>query len=126
MGRTRQNWDSETERAARNLDALAEYEEFCGGVLPQLRRMVLEGWSAEKIRKTFSSKVQARMITSALTGNIRSAATLKAIKDTLDRHEGTAVARMEQKSVYAKMDKKELAALAFQKLMDAGIIEGSK
>jgi hypothetical protein len=29
---------------------------------------------------------------------------------------------LEQKSVYAKMDKAELAALALQKLIDAGIV----
>jgi hypothetical protein len=114
--RTRQNWDSETERSARNLDSLAEYEEFCHTVLPQLRRMVLENWPPEKIRKTFGSLMQAQVITKALQGNLR------AIQDTLDRLEGKSTKRQEVTHPYAKMSKAELAALAYQKLLDAGII----
>ena len=57
------------------------------------------------------------MIQEGVKGNV------KAMQDTLDRYEGTAVQRQETITKYAKMDKAEMAALALQKLMDAGIID---
>jgi len=104
-------------KMARNLDTLAQFELFDKNVMPKLKKMVLENWSPEKIRKAFAPIIQAQMIRAGLQGNIT------ALKDTLDRHEGQAVQRVENKSVYAKMDKKELAALALQKLCDANIID---
>jgi hypothetical protein len=104
-------------RRARSLDALAELELFDQTILPQLKKMVLENWSPDRIRKAFAPIMQAVMIKKGLEGNF------KAVKDTLDRHEGTAVQRVEQKTVYASMSKKELAALALQKLLDAKIID---
>lgn len=104
-------------RMVRNLDALAEFEVFDTTILPQLKKMVLENWSPEKIRKAFAPIMQAVMIKKGLEGNF------KAVKDTLDRHEGTAVQRIEQKTMYAQMSKQELAALALQKLLDAKIID---
>lgn len=104
-------------RKNRTLDALAEFEVFDATILPQLKRMVLENWPPDKIRKAFAPIMQAVMIKKGLEGNF------KAVKDTLDRHEGTAVQRVESKTVYAQMSKKELAALALQKLLDAKIID---
>jgi hypothetical protein len=101
----------------RTLDKLAEFEVFDQSILPQLKKMVLENWPPERIRKAFAPIMQGMMIQKGLGGNI------KAIKDTLDRHEGTAVQRVEQKTVYAHMSKQELAALALQKLLDAKIID---
>lgn len=104
-------------RKARSLDALAEFDLFDQTMLPQLKRMVLENWSPERIRRAFAPIMQAQMIKKGLAGEY------KAIKDTLDRHEGTAIQRTEAKTVYAHMSKKELAALALQKLKDAKIID---
>lgn len=104
-------------RQARNLDKLAEFEVFDNSILPQLKRMVLENWEPERIRKAFAPILQALMIKQGLSGSFR------AMKDTLDRHEGTAVQRINSTTVYASMSKKELAALALQKLMDAKIID---
>lgn len=101
----------------RSLDKLAQFELFDKNIMPQLKRMVLENWSPEKIRKHFAPIMQAQMIRAGLMGN------LTAIKDTLDRHEGLAVQRIEQKNIYARMDRRELAALALQKLRDAKIID---
>lgn len=101
----------------RTLDKLAEFELFEQSIMPELRKMVLENWPPERIRKAFAPVMQGLMIQKGLSGNI------KAIKDTLDRHEGTAVQRVEQKTVYAHMSKQELAALALQKLLDAKIID---
>lgn len=101
----------------RSLDALAEYEEFCEALLPKIRRWVLEGWSGEKIRRECASLIQAHMVSKALCGDLR------AMKDVLDRHEGTPVKRQEVQHQYAKMSKAELAALALQKLSDAGLIK---
>lgn len=116
---TRQNGRASREEVKRNavLDKLAEFEVFDATILPQLRKMVLENWSPEKIRKAFAPMMQAIMVKKGLEGNF------KAVKDTLDRHEGTAIQRIESKNLYAQMSKKELAALALQKLLDAKIID---
>lgn len=115
----RQNGKATREEVRRNavLDKLAEFEVFDATILPQLRRMVLENWSPDKIRKAFAPMMQAIMVKKGLEGNF------KAVKDTLDRYEGTAVQRVETKNLYAQMSKKELAALALQKLLDAKIID---
>lgn len=107
------------EKQARTLDALIEFDQFNKSILPQLKQMILENWSPEKIRKHFAPMVQASVVQKALQGDF------KAQKDVLDRHEGMAVQRVENRTIYAKMDKKELAALALQKLQDAGVIPAS-
>jgi len=107
----------EETRRNRSLDALAEFDVFDKSILPQLKKMILENWSPDRIRKAFAPIMQAQMIKKGLAGEY------KAIKDTLDRHEGTAIQRIESKTVYAQMSKKELAALALQKLFDAKIID---
>ena len=112
-------------RATRALDKLAEFDVFDQTVLPQLKKMVLEGWPPEKIRRAFAPLMQARLIQAGLTGDLRSNATLNALRDTLDRTEGTAIQRVEQKTMYQQLSKRELAALALQKLKDSGIIEVS-
>lgn len=104
-------------RRNRSLDALAEFEVFDKSILPQLKKMILENWSPDRIRKAFAPIMQVQMIRKGLQGEY------KAIKDTLDRYEGTAIQRVESKTVYAQMSKKELAALALQKLLDAKIID---
>lgn len=104
-------------RKNRSLDALAEFEVFDQSILPQLKRAVLENWPPEKMRKAFAPLIQAVVIKQGLMGSFRAA------KDTLDRHEGTAVQRVNTTTVYAQMSKQELAALALQKLLDAGIID---
>lgn len=110
------NTDLTQTRQARTFDALVEFDKFNESILPQLKKMVLEDWSPEKIRKHFAPLVQASIIQKALSGDF------KAQKDVLDRHEGMAVQRVENKTIYAKMDKNELASLALQKLRDAGVI----
>lgn len=102
---------------ARNLDTLAEFQLFDETIMPALKKMVLENWAPEKIRKHFAPIMQAQMIKAGLQGN------LTAVKDTLDRHEGMAIQRVESKNVYAKMDKQELAAMVLQKLRDAKVID---
>lgn len=115
--RAQRNKGREETRRNRSLDALAEFEVFDQTILPQLKKMVLENWPPERIRKAFAPIMQAVMIKKGLEGNF------KAVKDTLDRHEGTAVQRINSTTVYAQMSKKELAALALQKLLDAKIID---
>lgn len=104
-------------RMAAQLDRIAAFNLFEETILPQLQRMVLENWAPDRIRKAFAPLMQGMMIQKGLQGNFR------AIKDTLDRYEGLAVQRVEQRTVYAQMSKQELAALALQKLRDAKIID---
>src|SRR5690606_26491410 len=102
---------------ARSLDTLAEFEKFNESILPQIRKCIMEGWSAEKMRKHFMPIIQGKMLEKAIHGDF------KALKDTLDRHEGMAVQRVESKTVYQQMSNQELAALALQKFKDAGMID---
>lgn len=99
----------------RALDELMVYEEFKASFIPLLRDMIKQGMSPEKIRKAFAPVVQASMIQKALKGDY------KAMKDTLDRHEGMAVQRVEQKTIHQKMGQDELAALVAQKMKDTGL-----
>ena len=105
------------DRQARSLDQLAEFDKFSKQIMPKLRKAVLEDWSPEKMRKEFAPFMQAKMIQKGIEGNFA------ALKDTLDRYEGTAVQRIEQKTLYAKMNKQERAALALQKLKDAKLLQ---
>jgi hypothetical protein len=125
LGYSRQKHDSAEEAMVRSLDDLALFDELIMSLLPKLRRMIAEGWSPDKIRREVGSYAQARMAHIALTGDARKATTLNAIKDMLDRHEGTATRKVEVTQKYAQMDKAELAALALQKLKDAGLISES-
>lgn len=97
-------------------ERIAQFELFNESIMEPLREMVLAGAPPSKIRQAYASLVQARMVQEAAQGNYQ------AMKDVLDRHEGTAVQRQESITRYAKMDKSELAALTLQKLKDAGII----
>ena len=108
--------DLTQKRQARTLDSLAEFDAFDKSILPQLKKMVLENWSAEKIRKHFAPLVQVKVVEKAMKGDF------KAMKDILDRHEGTAVQRIEQRSVIQQMEPQERAALILQKLKDAKVI----
>ncbi|MEN9722601.1 MAG: hypothetical protein RJB38_587 [Pseudomonadota bacterium] len=125
MGYSRQKHDSAEEGMVRSLDDLALFDELILSLLPKLRRMIAERWSPDKIRREVGSYAQARMAHIALTGDARKATTLNAIKDMLDRHEGTATRKVEVTQKYAQMEKAELAALALQKLKDAGLISES-
>lgn len=104
-------------KQARTMDALIEFDTFNATILPQLRKMVQENWSPEKIRKHFAPMVQAMAVQKALNGSE------KMMMDLLNRHEGMPVQKIESKTIYAKLEGRELAALALQKLRDAKIID---
>lgn len=107
---------------ARSIDDLAEFEEFRLNLLPMLRRMVLEDWSPERMRREVGPYMQARVVQMALLGDPGKISTLTAARDILDREEGKATQRAEVTHKYANMGKAELAALALQKLINAGIV----
>lgn len=114
--RKNQFHDLTQKRQARDLDTLAEFDDFNKKILPQFKKALLENWSPERIRKHFAPLVQVKMAEKALKGDF------KAMKDMMDRHEGMAVQRVEQKTVIAQMDPQERAALMLQKLKDAKVI----
>lgn len=109
--------EGEQKKRARDIDELAVYDEFKASFLPLLRKMIREGVPIDKIRKAFAPAVQAQMIQQALKGDF------KAMKDTLDRFEGMAVQRVEQKTVHANMDLEELRALVAQRANDTGLAQ---
>lgn len=111
----RKSGELEQKKQAEIVDELRVFEEFKESFLPLLRDAVRGGMPIEKIRKAFAPAVQAQMIQKALQGDF------KAMKDTLDRFEGMAVQRVEQKTVIGSMDIDELRALVAQKANDVGL-----
>ncbi|OFZ79710.1 MAG: hypothetical protein A2603_06165 [Bdellovibrionales bacterium RIFOXYD1_FULL_55_31] len=98
------------------IDKLDEYEKYETNILSLLEKAVEENWSLPKIRKDLASFFQAIMVQRGLAGN------RAAIKDVLDRHEGTSTRKKDVEHQYAKLSKAELAAMLYKKLNDAGLI----
>lgn len=109
--------DRTQRKTARTLDQLAVFDDFNSRIMPELRKCITEKWPNEKIRKHFMPMIQTMVVERALRGDF------KAMKDILDRHEGLPVQRVQQNTVIASMSKQELAALALQRLKDAGLLD---
>ena len=123
-GNTRKLTENHIENGVINvIDQVAEFDEFRTQVAPKIKAMIKAGYTTERMRKEIAGLVQARVASIALAGDAKSAVTLKACQDVLDRHEGSAPQKIEVTRKYEIMSNDELKALAFQKLQDAGIIE---
>lgn len=108
---TRQKPDSNTERMARSLDVLAEYERFCDVVPARARRMVLKTLSPGKVALVCPSLGEALLVNKALQGNVH------ALRRAMDRIE-TDPAVKGPKPRYCKLTKGELVDLLSQKHRD--------
>lgn len=113
---TRQRSDSVEWAMCSALDKLSEFEKYETNILPLLERAVEENWPLSKIRKELASFFQAIMVQRGLAGN------RAAIKDVLNRHEGSSTRKRDVDRQYAKLSKTELAAMLYKKLNDAGLI----
>ncbi len=125
MATHRQRRDSEEWRMCSALDHLSDFERYDQDVLPILQRAVSESWPSTRIRKELASFSQALVVQQGLAGNVNRSSQIAAIRDVLDREEGKAVKQQTSTHLYAKMTKAELAALVYQKLVDAGLITGN-
>lgn len=116
--------NTQEHRMAGLLDDLREFEQYREDVLPEIRRMLKEGASAEKILERFSNMAAARAVTIALTEEDSSKA-LAAIKDVIDRSQGKAVERKEVKHQFSELKDEELDALLESKLKEAAASESA-
>jgi hypothetical protein len=111
------SYNRQDAQMARDLDKLADYEAFCEKILPQLRRMVKDGSSAEAIYKFAESFAAARNVTIALTDGDPGRA-MTAIKDILDRSQGKAKERTEHTHKFEKLKDNEIDALLQSRLKE--------
>jgi len=86
--------DQSDHRMASLLDEMSEFERFRHEILPELRKMVTKGASAEAIYRRYQAHAAARTITIAMTED-NPATALAAAKEILDRGGGKAVERKE-------------------------------
>jgi hypothetical protein len=99
---------------ARNLDQLAEYDEFCNRILPQLRKMLADpNKSASDVYSVAQKEMAARMVTIALTEKDPKTA-MTAIRDALDRTMGKAKETLEVHNRYEDMSDEALERMIKQ------------
>lgn len=98
------------DKMVRDLDALAEYDEFCNKILPRLRQAMADGKNATDIYKIAEAEMAARMVTIALTDKDPKSA-MQAIKECFDRSLGKAKETMEVTTRYEKLSEEELDAM---------------
>jgi hypothetical protein len=107
---------------ARQLDHLADFEEFQATLLPAIRRDLKAGLSAKDIRKKYQAMVQARLVMTALLDPDAGKSTAAA-KDIMDREEGRATENVKHTHRMEDLPDAEVDALLFSEL---GIKPSSK
>lgn len=109
-GRAPVSHDRATHRAVSLSDKIADYEDFEENILPALKKDLKSGMTPKQLREKYSSIIQARQITSALTEKDTAKAGAAA-KDILDRAEGKATEKKEVTHRFSEMSDKELDAV---------------
>lgn len=104
------------------LDQLKDFHKYEAEILPLLRRAVDEQWPSARVRKELAAFSQALVVQQGLLGNINRSSQISAIKDVLDRYEGRPRRRVRSTRECTEMSRDELIALAYRKLVDAGVI----
>jgi hypothetical protein len=95
----------------RQLDDLADFEDFQNTVLPRLRTMIKKGgMSPEQIYKQFGDIVAARAVSMAVTEKDTSKA-LAVIKEILDRAHGKATEKVDITHKYQNLKEEQLDSL---------------
>lgn len=98
------------EEMARGLDELAAYDEFAGQLLPEIRKMLVEGATSEEILARYSPFAAARIVSIAAT-ELDSGKALSAAKDVLDRVQGKAIERKQIAHKFANLSDTDLDAV---------------
>lgn len=99
-----------TEEVVNLIDQVAAFEEFCGLILPAIRKDLTKGLTAEKLYAKYTNLAAARGISIAMTEQDSNKA-LSAIKEILDRSSGKAVERVQVQHRFEKLRDEELDAL---------------
>lgn len=106
----------------RVFNKLAAFEEFQATVAPRMRRLLLDGATAEELLEQAAPLAAARIATIAMTETDSSKA-LAAAKDIIDRSKGKAVERKQLEHKFERMDESAIDALLLSKLKEASISE---
>lgn len=106
----------------RVFNKLAAFQEFQATIAPKMRRMLLDGVSAEDLLEEAAPLAAARIATIAMTETDSSKA-LAAAKDIIDRARGKAVERKQLEHKFERMDESSIDALLISKLKEASISE---
>jgi len=109
-------------RMARNLDDLAQFDDFEATILPKLRQMIKNGDSAEAIYKFSQSFLAARAVTIGIQSPDEKAA-LAAIREVLDRALGKAADKIELTTRYESLTDDALDRMLEQQEAQLGIIQ---
>lgn len=113
--RTQRNGSNHDGFMTRNLDDLAEYDAIAGKLLPELRKLLATGYSAQEIYQRYSPFAAARAVMTVVSDPDSSKA-LAASKDILDRALGKARERSEVTHRFAQMRDEQLDALILSEL----------
>lgn len=118
MSKRRPKSNKVENRMVSAIDNLAAFEEFQDEILPELRKMLKVGASAEAIYKKATAVAAARAVSIAVRDPDSSKA-LSAIKEILDRSGGKATERQEVSHKLEKLPDEQLDALLLSKLQEA-------
>ncbi len=109
-GVNRKKYVNKTEDSAIDLfDQLIEFQEF-QKMLPKLKKVLKTGGSSDEILKMMAPLAAARLANIAAT-DLDSSRALSAIKQLLDRVDGTPVQRTENTHKLEKLDDRQLDSL---------------
>lgn len=101
----------------KNLDALAEFEEFKESLLPVLQADLRKKTPAKEILEKLKTLAAVRLGHIVMT-EVESNKALSAIKDILDRTDGRAVERSETTHKFEKLKDEELDSLLQSRLKE--------
>lgn len=119
MARRRKDGGSAEKHRVSLCDEIAEFEDFREKVLPDLRKALENGMTAEQIRKKYHAYLQAREISIGLTEEDPRVA-LTAIKRIIEAEEGKATEKKDISVKYEELSEEELDALIETELKESG------
>ena len=99
------------------IDDVRDFEVFRNQFPAALRKDLLSGKNSEQLRNKYSAMIQTRILNIALT-DPDSGKALAAAKDVLDRKDGKAIERREEKHLMANLPEEQIEAAlhaAFEK-----------
>lgn len=99
---------------ARNIDDLADYDEYRATIVPQVRKMLQAGATSKEILEKFKPYVTARLVNTALIGEPGFA--ISAAKEVLDRVDGKVTTTLDLKHKYDSLSEEQLDAIINSKL----------
>lgn len=108
---------------ARDLDRLAEFEQFANEILPALRADLASGKSAEELATKYEALAEARRISMIATSTNESAV-MTAIKDLRDRVSGKPKEVQEIEHRLGKLPEEQLDSILESELLTLNEMKG--